>query len=367
MSIFSPSTLCKHLIRHPMTLASHGWRAVSVVVRSFKKCFKILVWIPAVPVIRDMKWTWFLSFSISSEKMDAWSVSVLTVGGSGSTEGPQHLVQSLGCSRCMRESWNGWSVSCLPGNFLDPLPRHRHRSLLPYLSSTRHKGSIPACLSTAFSGGLWAACWKHPHICPSRDTARDRTQSIVVGWWAPSHTFDCAYIHGLPEFPHSVLLVLVLFLYNYPDSFVLNRLWLDTVDLQGESAMKTKVSHNFYLKLLIFMDVTHISTCKLELILTQHHSKSCDLTGSVVPSVSRDWVYLVAKKLALMPSVLFQRFLSEFALWCPALQHVPDSQTVSQAHRTCCFLKPFSYWTTGDVQTEPFLKVNKGFLIRNTF
>ena len=134
-----------------------------------------------MPVIRDMKWTWFLSFSISSEKWtheasQCWWVDLVT------QRVPSTWSRAWGAADAITWSLK-WmeSVSCLQVTSWIPVPpAGTGHCCLTCLPGT--KAPSPACLSTAFSGGLGAACWKHPHICPSRDTARDRTQSIVVGW-----------------------------------------------------------------------------------------------------------------------------------------------------------------------------------------
>ena len=102
-----------------------------------------LTWSTSLSFLSNSMLSFMLQYFIW--KMEAWSISVL-VGGSSDTAGPQHLVQGLGCSRCKKvvPKMHG-ERQLSSGNFLDPHPRCRHRSLLPYLSS-RHKCSIPCLL-----------------------------------------------------------------------------------------------------------------------------------------------------------------------------------------------------------------------------
>lgn len=183
-------------------------------------------------------------------KMDAWSVSVL-VGGSSDTAGPQHLVQSLGCSRCNNVVPEMDGERQLPsGNFLDPRPPRRHRSLLPYLSS-RHKGSIPCLLVNCVFWGTGSCLLEAPsYLSQQRHGTWPHPEHRCWVVSPISHIRLCLR-SWVPEFPRSVLLVLVLFLYNYPDSFVLNRLWLDTVDLQ-ERVLWRQRCHIILLKITYF-------------------------------------------------------------------------------------------------------------------
>ena len=108
----------------------------------------------------------------------------------------------------------------------------------------------PACLSTVFSGRLWAACWKHPHICPRRDMAHDHTQSIVVRW-APPHTFGCAHISGCLS-SHTQCFSSWFYFYTIIQTpLCLNPLWLDTTDLQQRVLWRQRC-HIILLKIACF-------------------------------------------------------------------------------------------------------------------
>lgn len=136
-------------------------------------------------------------------------------------------------------------VSCLQVTSGSP-SRHRLESLLPAcLPGT--KAPSPACLSTAFSGDcelpagstLISVPAETQHACPEA--------SLLGG--EPHLTFVRATFMGA-GFPHSVLLVLVLFLYNYPDSFVVKSSLIRHCGFTGE-CYEDKGVTLVYLKLLI--------------------------------------------------------------------------------------------------------------------
>lgn len=115
------------------------------------------------------------------EKWARIDVSVL-VGGSSDTAGPQHLVQSLGCSRCNNVvlKWME-SVSCLQVTSWIPVPpTGTGHCCLTCLPGTKAP-SLLAC-QLRFLGDCELPAGSTLISVPAGQTARDHTQSIVVGW-----------------------------------------------------------------------------------------------------------------------------------------------------------------------------------------